>query len=142
MQQLIKYLLLLLLPIISSANHVHWLGNYDKALQQAKKENKPLLVFVVKKDSVLSHNIIKNKFMNQPYVDTINEKFIAVMVTYNGRTSYPIEMYYTTVFPALFFINTQTETFMREPMYGEQILQLSLLQYSLLFLPKIKSQQH
>jgi len=142
MQQLIKYLLLLLLPIISSANHVHWLGNYDKALQQAKKENKPLLVFVVKKDSVLSHNIIKNQFMNQPYVDTINEKFISVMVTYNGRASYPIEMYYTRVFPALFFVDTQTETFMREPMYGEQILQLSLLQYSLLFPPKIKSQQH
>jgi len=63
MQQLIKYLLLLLLPIISSVNHVHWLGNYDKALQQAKKENKPLLVFV----------------------------------------------------------DTQTETFMRESIYGEQI---------------------
>ena len=80
--------------------------------------------------------------MNQPYIDTLNQKMIAVMVTYNGRASYPIEMYYTRVFPALFFVDTQTETFMREPMYGEQILQLSLLQYSLLFPPKIKSQQH
>ena len=129
MQQLIKYLLLLLLPIISSANHVHWLGNYDKALQQAKKENKPLLVFVVKKDSLLSHKIIKNQFMNQPYVDTINEKFISVIVTYNGRTSYPIEMYYTTTFPTLFFVDTQTETFIRKPMYGEQISKRALPQY-------------
>jgi len=129
MQQLIKYLLLLLLPIISSANHVHWLGNYDKALQQAKKENKPLLVFVVKKDSSLSHKIVKNQFMNQLHVDRINEQFVSVMVTYNGRTSYPIEMYYTTVFPTLFFVNIQTETFMRDPLYGEQISQKVLLQY-------------
>ena len=142
MQQLIKYLLLLLLPIISSANHVHWLGNYDKALQQAKKENKPLLVFVVKKDSSLSHKIIKNQFMNQPYVDTINKKCVSVMVTYNGRISYPIEIYYTTVFPSLFFVNTQTETFMREPMYGEKISNQVLTQYFQPSQPKIKSQQH
>jgi len=51
------------------------------------------------------------------------------MVTYEGRTSYPIEMYYTTTFPSLFFVDTKNETFMRKPMYGEQILQQSLLQY-------------
>ena len=121
--------LLWLLTLFTYANHVHWLGDYDKALHQAFKEHKPLLVLVVKKDSKICNIILHTQFMNHSYIDTINEKFIAVMVTYEGRTSYPIEMYYTTVFPSLFFVDTQTETFMRKPMYGEQISQKVLLQY-------------
>ena len=113
--------LLWLLTLFTYANHVHWLGDYDKALQQALKDHKPLLVLVVKKDSKLCKSILHKQFMHHSYIDTINEKFISVMVTYEGRTSYPIEMYYTTVFPSLFFVDTQTEMFMREPLYGEQI---------------------
>ncbi len=122
MKQPIKFILCwLLFTLISSANHVQWLGDYNTALQLAHKEHKPLLVLVVKHKDPLSNTIIKNHFMNHKYVDTINEKMIAVIVTYEGRSSYPIEMYYTRVFPTLFFVNTQTETFMREPLYGEQI---------------------
>jgi len=121
--------LLWLLTLFTYANHVHWLGDYDKALQQALKEHKPLLVLVVKKDVKLCNITLHKQFMHHSYIDTINEKFIAVMVTYEGRTSYPIEMYYTTVFPSLFFVDTKNETFMRKPMYGEQISQKVLLQY-------------
>ena len=67
--------------------------------------------------------------MNQPYIDTINKEMIAVMVTYEGRSSYPIEMFYTTIFPALFVVDTKTETFIYEPLYGQQITQQALHQY-------------
>jgi len=103
------------------ANHVHWLGNYDKALQLARKEHKPLLVLVVKKELKACNIILHKHFMNHPYIDTINKKMIAVIVTYEGALSYPIEMYYTTVFPTLFLVDTKTETFMSEPLYGEGI---------------------
>ena len=105
------------------ANHVHWLGDYDTALQLAHKEHKPLLVLVVKHKDPLSNTIIKNYLMNHTYVDTINEKMVAVIVTYEGRTSYPIEMYYTRVFPTLFFVDSSRELFLREPLYGEEITQ-------------------
>ncbi len=59
--------------------------------------------------------------MNQPYIETINQQMIAVMVTYEGRLSYPIELYYTTVFPTLFFVDAHKETFIGEPLYGEEI---------------------
>ena len=59
--------------------------------------------------------------MNHPYIDTINKKMIAVIVTYEGQLSYPVEMYYTTVFPTLFLVDTKTEMFMSEPLYGEGI---------------------
>jgi len=122
MKQPIKLVLFWLLFTFGSfANHVQWLGDYNTALQLAHKESKPLLVLVIKHKDPLSNTIIKNHFMNHNYVDKINQKMIAVIVIYEGRSSYPIEMYYTRVFPTLFFVDTQTETFMREPLYGEQI---------------------
>ena len=121
LKQLLKYLLLWLLPLIASADHVHWLGDYDTALQKAHLEHKPLLVLVIKKDSILSNKIIKNSFMNQPYIEYINQKMVPVIVRYEGRLSYPIEMYYTTVFPTLFFVDSQREVFIHKPLYGERI---------------------
>ena len=116
-----QLLLLCLLSVGSYANHVHWLGSYDKALQLALKAHKPLLVLVVKKDSKACNAILHKHFMNHPYIDTINKKMIAVIVTYEGALSYPVEMYYTTVFPTLFWVDTKTETFMSAPLYGEGI---------------------
>ena len=127
MKQPIKFILFwLLFTLISSANHVQWLGDYDTALQLSHKEQKPLLVLVVKYKDPLSNTIIKNQFMNHAYVDTINKKMIAVIVTYEGRTSYPIEMYYTRVFPTLFFVDSSRELFFREPLYGGEITEEKL----------------
>ena len=124
MIQPIKFILFwLLFPLVIFANHVQWLGDYDKALQKAHKEHKPLLVLVVKHKDPLSNKIIKDHFMNHAYVDVINQKMVPVIVTYEGRSSYPIEMYYTRVFPTLFFVDTKTETFIGEPLYGEEITQ-------------------
>ncbi len=119
---MLKQLILLwLLTIGIYANQVHWLGNYATALQLSHKEHKSLLVLVVKHKDPLSNTIIKNHFMNHAYVDSINQKMIAVIVTYEGRSSYPIEMYYTRVFPTLFFVDSSREVFFREPLYGEGI---------------------
>lgn len=120
-QPIIFILFWLLFTFISSANHVQWLGDYDTALQLSHKEHKPLLVLVVKYKDTLSNTIIKNQFVNHDYVDTINKKMAAVIVTYEGRSSYPIEMYYTRVFPTLFFVDSSRELFFREPLYGEEI---------------------
>jgi hypothetical protein len=51
----------------------------------------------------------------------INKNMVSVIVTYEGALSYPIEMYYTTTFPTLFFVNSQKELFLREPLYGNEI---------------------
>ena len=127
MKQPLKFILLwLLFPFVIFANHVQWLGDYDKALQKAHKEHNPLLVLVVKHKDPLSNKIIKDQFMNHAYVDKINQQMVPVIVTYEGRVSYPIEMYYTRVFPTLFFVDTKTETFIGEPLYGEEITQEEL----------------
>jgi len=120
-KQPLKLLRLWLFPLILSANFVQWLGDYDIAHQKALKEHKPLLVLVVKQNSALSGKIIQTAFMNKPYADRINKKMVAVIVTYEGSKSYPIEMYYTTVFPTLFFVDSEKELFLREPLYGDEI---------------------
>ena len=125
-RQFLKYVLLWLLPLQLLANFVNWLGNYDVAHQKALKEHKSLLVLVVKKNDPLSSQIIKNAFMDQDYVDVIDSKMVPVIVTYEGVLSYPIEMYYTTVFPTLFFVDSSKETFLGEPLYGEEITKESI----------------
>ena len=59
-------------------------------------------------------------------MDVINNTMVPVIVTYEGALSYPIEMYYTTEFPALFFVDSRRETFLREPLYGEDITKKSI----------------
>ena len=120
-RQFLKYVLLLLLPLLLSANFVNWMGNYDAAHQKALKEHKPLLVLVVRKNDPLSSQIIKKTFMDQDYVDKINGEMVPVIVTYEGALSYPIEMYYTRIFPTLFFVDSQREIFLKEPLYGMEI---------------------
>jgi len=110
-----------LITLSINADHIHWLGNYDKALQKAQKEYKPLMVLLVKKECSPCNNVIKDSFMEQEYVKHLNQKFVSVIVTYEGRESYPIELLYSTNFPTLFFVNSQTETFLAKPLYGEMI---------------------
>ena len=116
-----KLLLLILLTLSSSANHISWLGDYKTALSQAKKEKKDIMVLLVKKEcQPCNQSIIKN-FMNRDYIDELNQNYISVIVTYEGRISYPIELFYSTVFPILFFVKSEDESFLRKPMYGEEI---------------------
>lgn len=121
MEQLKYFLLLLLLPLLAAAGSVHWLGDYNTALRSAHKQHKPLLVLLVKKNDTASATIIRDNFMNQTYIKQINQKTIPVIIVYEGRSSYPVEMYYTTIFPTLFFIDSQKELFLREPLYREEI---------------------
>jgi len=112
---------LFFLTLFINAEHIHWLGNYDKALQKAQKEHKPLMVLLVKRECPSCNDVIKDTFMGRGYIKHLNQKFVSVIVTYEGRESYPIEMFYSTSFPTLFFVNSQTEGFLSEPLYGRSI---------------------
>jgi hypothetical protein len=45
---------------------------------------------------------------------------------YEGRESYPIEMFYSRSFPTLFFVDSQTERFLSEPLCGKSIDKLAI----------------
>jgi len=113
-----QMLLTLFLLLNLSANHINWYGSYDKAHKVALKENKSLMVLLIKKDSKKSKVVLRDIFMNQPYIDKINQEYICVIVAFKQKESYPIEMLYTDVYPSLFFLD-KNELFIYEPFRGD-----------------------
>lgn len=114
-----KNILIFLVLFLSSLNaeHIRWHSNYDEAHQEALKEGKLLMVLLIKDDCPLCQEIIKTTFLNQPYIESINKKFVSVIVTKGQRQSYPIEMLYTMTYPAVFFLNSE-ELFVGENIFG------------------------
>ncbi len=116
-----KRIAILLLTILLYSHKLSWHGNYEKALALAKKEHKKLLVLIVKRDTPYAKVI---KSINR--VKGVSEHYIPFIGFFD--TNYPIELYYTTKFPTLFFVDPKNETFIREPLYGKKIFQkLSLV---------------
>ena len=112
------FILTTLLFLTLNANHVSWQGDFDKAHKQALKENKKLMVLLIKKDCAPCQEAIKTTFINQPYIDKINREFISVIVTKDQKSTYPIEMLYTFTYPTLFFLDNKG-LFLYEPIRGE-----------------------
>ena len=113
-----KLFLLFLLSVTLNANHVNWHSNFEDAHRVALKEHKDLMIFLITKECSTCKDILATTFMNQKYIDKINEDFISVIITKDQKQSYPIEMLYTVTYPALFFLNEQ-ELFLCEPIDGE-----------------------
>ena len=101
-----------------NASHVRWFSNFEKAHKESLKQNKPLMILLIKKNCPACIKSLKTTFINQSYIDNINKKFIPVLITKNQKQSYPIEMLYTLIYPTLFFLDEQ-ELFYCEPIRGE-----------------------
>ena len=110
-----KLLVLFLIVSIMYANHIKWQGNYDKALQQAREQNKVLMVLLIKHNCQECKDIVKDVFVNKPYIDELNENVIAVIVNIDNKHSFPIEMYWSNKYPTLFFVNSSNEIFIHKP---------------------------
>jgi len=116
-----KLLLVVAFSVALFANHINWLGSYNKALQKAKNQGKPLMVLLIKNNCKMCKDIVYKAFSNQDYIKDLNKKYIAVIVNFNNE-DYPIELFYTTLFPTLFFVDAKSETFIKEPWYQESII--------------------
>lgn len=101
-----------------SADHIRWYGDYEKALLIAKEQNKPLMLFLRKEKCQECKKMIEITLSNQDYIKYLNKNFIGVIATYEEENSYPIEMFYTLDFPALFFVSSKDESFLCDPLFG------------------------
>ncbi len=119
-------LFLLLLSGFIIAENLHWMGNYKRALQKAKIVEKPLLILLVNRDKN-STAILKTCFSKDSVIKEVNSKTVPVIVLFEGKNSYPIEMYYTTVFPTIFVVNPKDESLLHKPLYGKDITVDSIL---------------
>ena len=113
-----KILLILILLLSNlSSNNISWYNSYDKALEIAQKEKKNLMLFIVSTKDNNSREILKKYFQNQNYIEYLNTNFINVLITVEHKTSYPIELFYTTNFPSIFFVSYKDESFLTHPIY-------------------------
>ncbi len=112
------FIFLFFITLTLNATHVSWYGDFDTAHQEALKQNKMLLVLFIQKNSLTCKEAIQKSFLNQEYIDNINEKFISVLITKGQKSSYPIEMLYTSIYPSLFLLD-KNELFICEALKGE-----------------------
>lgn len=101
-----------------SSRSIKWYGNYEKALLLAKKQNKPIMLFIRKDQCADCQKMFTTTFLNQDYIKMINEKYISIIATYEGKNDYPIEIFYTLNFPATFFIKSKDQSFIIDPLIG------------------------
>jgi len=111
-------LLFFLFCALLYSKSLSWRGDYDKALAEARDSDKILLVLLVKNGCKRCNEVLNKVFTDKPYIKSLNQKVVAVLINKEYKSSYPIEMYYTTVYPTLFLVNPQNETFIKEPIYG------------------------
>ena len=76
------------------------------------------MVVLRKKNCNDCQKIFEITFLNQDYIEKLNNKYISVILTYENKNDYPVEMFYTLDFPALFFINSDDESFLIDPIFG------------------------
>ena len=116
MYKIILILILLLSNLFS--NNISWYSSYDKALEIAQKEKKNMILFIASSKDKNSNKIIRKYFQNQDYINYLNTNFINVLITVEYKTSYPIELFYTTSFPSIFFASHKDESFLTHPIYN------------------------
>ena len=75
------------------------------------------MLFIASTKDDNSKEILKNYFQNQNYIEYLNTNFINVLITVEHKTSYPIELFYTTNFPSIFFVSYKDESFLTHPIY-------------------------
>ena len=115
MYKIILILILLLSNLLS--NNIFWYSSYDKALMIAQKEKKNLMLFIASMKDNNSSEILRKYFQNQNYIEYLNTNFINVLITVEHKSSYPIELFYTTTFPSIFFASYEDESFLTHPIY-------------------------
>jgi hypothetical protein len=109
------------------AVHIKWQSNYEASLQVAKEQNKDIFLLILKKDDKKSITSL----IDSSLATKINKKFIPVVVFFENQNSYPIELFYTQTFPAIFFVSKEDETYLKKPLLGT--IDVNDLQNELLF---------
>ena len=100
------------------AEHIRWQNNYDKALLDAKKEKKEIMLLILKKECPKCKSLFVDIFNDKDIQDKINKKYTSIVVFFEDKDNYPIELFYTQQFPALFFVSREDESFLQKPLFG------------------------
>jgi len=115
-----KIFLLMLLTIIVNlnANEVTWANDFKSGVEQASKENKPVL-FVISRDTCKYCILLeKTTFKDKQVIDVLNKDFIAIRSWTNEGDFIPTDLRRATPgLPGIWFL-TSTGQPMYQPILG------------------------
>ncbi len=95
-------------------------GTYESARQEAIREGKALLLLLLDPGDPRGADLV-NRMMRDPGLrQALGEKTVLVLIRRGSTSRYPIELYYTTRFPALFLIDPSRELTELGPVYDWQ----------------------
>jgi len=100
------------------AEHIKWQNDFDKTLMEAKKEEKDILLLVLKRECKECKSVFTDIFMDKEVTKIVNDKYMSVVVFFEAKDSYPVELFYTQVFPTLFFVSSKDESYLQKPLRG------------------------
>ncbi|ABB44860.1 hypothetical protein Suden_1583 [Sulfurimonas denitrificans DSM 1251] len=110
--------ILMIFASLLFGEHIRWQSDFEKTLIEAKKEQKDILLLVLKRDCKDCKNIFRDIFTDKEVTKRVNDKYISIVVFFEAKDSYPVELFYTQQFPALFFVSRKDELFLNAPLFG------------------------
>jgi hypothetical protein len=112
------FFVLLLCSQIIFAEHIRWRGDYEASLQAAKLQNKDIFLLILKKEDKKSLALFTDIFADVTISKLINKNFVPVIVFFENKDSYPLELFYTQNFPSIFLVSADDESYLKKPLMG------------------------
>lgn len=116
----VLYLLICFL-IVTAGEFVHWRGDYEAARREAVEEGKRLLLLLADTPDS-GRKLLAAIGKDSELTQRITNGYVAVIVIVHARANYPIELYYTTRFPAIFLMDAKGEIPLTAPCVGKESL--------------------
>ena len=114
-----KKMMLLMLTAGMLMAEILWEPSFRAAQEEAKKENKPMLVILVSHTFRWCRRLENRTLQNPQIIDFVNENFVPVIV-YREDGGYPREVIRSSAVPTTFFLTPEGKPFMKPaPGYWE-----------------------
>lgn len=101
-----KLYLFVFMAVSVFASEINWNSSYDQALEQAKKENKPLMVLITSEQCRWCRKLENTTLKDESIINHINGKFQAVNVI-RDKSVYP-KILSAKMVPMSYFIDPKT----------------------------------
>lgn len=98
-----------------------WYGDYERARRTAIEEGKGLLVYLVEPES--GQELIRQVASAPKIRRELFHRYVPVVLLAVSQSRYPIELYYTTQFPAIFFMDPKREVPLHPPIKGLKLVE-------------------
>jgi thioredoxin-related protein len=119
MRFLLYFLIVLFYINNLNAQNIKWFWNYEAGLKEAKLKHKNIILFLIKKNSSKIQKMYVDIFQDKNISTYINKNFICIISIFEGKNSYPIELFYSVEFPSIFFVSYKDEKYLLKPLKGD-----------------------